>query len=980
MADYASGPRSLRWVNEAITRPRPFRIRLPSQGNDACLSQEQAIPAIVVGMGISSPKQPNLGAFGRIRRFWAKLGFLGTETLLRSAVSNRAFVLRAIIRCSFVCVAVAVTLIGFTVWTLRSDAIRDESNDVGNIATVLAEQTSRSLLAVDLVLSEIQDHLRHIGIASADDFRTGLRDRETFGFLRERLAGLLQADVVTLADSQGDIVNLSREWPAPKVNISDREYFRHFAKTRDDKMYIAAPVSSRVSGHPVIFFSKRISGPDGSFLGLVLVGLDPTYFRNIYESITSLGEQTFELVRSDGSILVRYPHQEVGTRTSPDSSWQNVASLGGGEYRGRDGAGVLQIGASRPAGKFPIFVNVAVPESAALANWKNRSAFIAAGTLLIVVCPLFLLVMLRKLMESVITSERSLEQNARELVQLNTRLDLAFNNMSQGLCFFDGQRHLIVCNRRFVEMYDLSVEQVRPGISLEAVVDLRFQAGTSPKMSRDDYLKWRDSISVSNIPSDTIVELSNGNFFRISHIPMPDGGWVATHEDVTASKRAEARISYMAHHDALTGLASRSYFTETIEVAKTRLDGQGHPFGILMLDLDRFKAINDSMGHAAGDTLLKEVARRLKQVTAEDDVVARLGGDEFAIITFETSIDSAEPHHDGAIALARRVLDVLNEPFVIETKNVFVGASIGVALAPDDGIETEVLLKKADLALYKSKAKGRNVYSLFDPQMMVETDALHRLEADMRAGLSRSEFEVHYQPIVDARTTTIAGAEALVRWRHPEYGLISPASFIPLAESTGLIIPLGEFVLHRACCDAMTWPAEIKVAVNLSAIQFRKTNLFDVIMGALIESGLPPERLEVEVTESVLLENESDCAELLHQLKNIGVSVALDDFGIGYSSLSYLKRFPFDKIKIDRSFTADVAEHEGSMAIVSAIIGLSRGLNMITTAEGIETERQFEIMRAAGVTLAQGYLFGHPCAIAEFNARLRTANSQKVAS
>jgi diguanylate cyclase (GGDEF)-like protein len=559
-----------------------------------------------------------------------------------------------------------------------------------------------------------------------------------------------------------------------------------------------------------------------------------------------------------------------------------------------------------------------------------------------------------------------------------TRLDVAFNNMSQGLCFFNGQRRLIVCNRRFVEMYDLSVEQVQPGISLEALVDLRFQAGTSPKMSRDAYLKWRASISVADNPSDTTVELTNGNFFRISHIPMPDGGWVATHEDVTASKRDEARISYMAHHDALTGLANRSYFTETIEGARTRFNSKGRPFGLLMLDLDRFKTINDSMGHAAGDTLLKEVARRLKTLVTEHDVVARLGGDEFAIITFGTSIDSDEPHRDGAIALAIRILDAINEPFVIETKAVFVGASIGVALAPDDGVEVEALFMKADLALYKSKAKGRNVYSLFDPQMMEETDALHKLETDLRTGLSRSEFEVHYQPIIDARTRVVTGAEALVRWRHPQHGLHPPGKFIPLAESTGLIVPLGEFVLYQACRDAMNWPAELKVAINLSAIQFRKANLFDVIMRALIESGLPPERLEVEVTETVLLENKSDYAMLLHQLKNIGVSVVLDDFGTGYSSLSYLKQFPFDKIKIDRSFTADVAEHQGSMAIVSAIIGLARGLDMITTAEGIETERQFDIMRAAGVTLAQGYLFGRACPIAEFNANLQRAGNQRV--
>ncbi len=447
---------------------------------------------------------------------------------------------------------------------------------------------------------------------------------------------------------------------------------------------------------------------------------------------------------------------------------------------------------------------------------------------------------------------------------------------------------------------------------------------------------------------------------------MPDGGWVATHEDVTASKRDEARISYMAHHDVLTGLASRSYFTEKIEQARASLESSGRPFGLLMLDLDRFKAVNDSRGHAAGDALLKEVARRLRSVTSGDDVVARLGGDEFAIITFGAAMAKQQLRHAAVTALARQIIALINEPFLIEGHSAFVGGSIGIALAPEDGSETEELMRKADLALYKSKSEGRNVFTLFDARMTAETSELHKLENEMRAGLSRSEFEVHYQPIVDARSARVVGAEALVRWRHPEHGLVAPARFIPLAESTGLVVAIGEFVLHRACRDALGWPADIKVAVNLSAVQFRKTNLFDVIMGALNDSGLPAARLEVEVTESVLLENESDCAALLHRLKKIGISVALDDFGTGYSSLSYLKQFPFDKIKIDRSFTADVADDAGSMAIVSAIIGLSRGMNMITTAEGIETERQFEIMRAAGVTLAQGYLFGRPCPIGEF--------------
>lgn len=305
-------------------------------------------------MGILTPKQLGFCTSGRLRRFWAKLDFGVAERLDPQAVPDRYSILRKIIWCSFTCVALAASLIGLTVWTLRSDAIRDASNNAGNIATVLAEQTSRSLQAVDLVLTELQDHLRLVGIASADDFRERLKDKDTFGFLRDRLSRLPQADVITLADDHGQVVNLSREWPAPKVDISDREYFRYFRQTNDKKTYIAAPVSSRVSGRSVIFFSKRISNSDGSFLGLVLIGLDPTYFRNIYESITSLREQSFELVRSDGFIMVRYPHQEVaGARLAPDSSWHAAAAQGGGEYRFRDATGAIQSAPAGPRVYFP---------------------------------------------------------------------------------------------------------------------------------------------------------------------------------------------------------------------------------------------------------------------------------------------------------------------------------------------------------------------------------------------------------------------------------------------------------------------------------------------------------------------------------------------------------------------------------------------------------------------------------------------------
>jgi diguanylate cyclase (GGDEF)-like protein len=426
---------------------------------------------------------------------------------------------------------------------------------------------------------------------------------------------------------------------------------------------------------------------------------------------------------------------------------------------------------------------------------------------------------------------------------------------------------------------------------------------------------------------------------------------------------ANRRVRDLAQMDVLTGLANRSHFMTRMETARRVLADEGAPFSVFMLDLDRFKEVNDMLGHAAGDLLLQQVTRRLQAATSKFDVLARLGGDEFAILQTAPEFDAGQTETDQnqrerAQLLAMRILDILNEPIEIEGQAIFVSTSIGISLSPRDGVDSRELLKKADLALYQSKSTGRNGFSFFDPEMTVVAAARHGLKNDLRLGLERGEFELAYQPFVEADTRRVVGAEALLRWRHPIHGLMLPSRFIPIAEESGLITPIGEWVIHQACQDASRWPPHVKIAVNLSAVQFRKCNLLDVILCALVDSGLSPERLEVEVTETVLLEREMDYVTLLHQLKNIGVSVALDDFGIGYSSLSYLKQFPFDKIKIDRSFTKDVAGRADSAAIVSSITALGRSLGIVTIAEGVETEDQFEIVKAAGVTLAQGYLFG----------------------
>ncbi|HXH43799.1 MAG TPA: EAL domain-containing protein [Bradyrhizobium sp.] len=418
---------------------------------------------------------------------------------------------------------------------------------------------------------------------------------------------------------------------------------------------------------------------------------------------------------------------------------------------------------------------------------------------------------------------------------------------------------------------------------------------------------------------------------------------------------ANRRVLELAQTDILTGLPNRAFFLTRLDEMNSQLGVRGLPFAILMLDLDRFKNVNDSLGHAAGDALLRQVAQRLKSALRANDVLARLGGDEFAIIQ-----EAGQDQRACSTELAARIAKLVSEPFLLPGHRVEIGTSIGIAIAPDHGGDQEQLLKKADLALYRSKSAGRNCFTIYDEAMSAELEARNTLEGDLRDAIALCQLEVHYQPFVDAVSGERRGFEALVRWRHPTRGLIPPDQFIALAEETGLIVPLGEFVLRRACADAASWPSDLMVAVNLSPIQFKEAELFGMICGALADSGLPPQRLEIEITESVLLERGSENHAFMERLKHLGVELALDDFGTGYSSLSYLTAFPFDKIKIDKSFIRNLTQQPRSSAIISSIVTLARGLDMSVTAEGVETREEFERLKALGVNFAQGYLFGRP--------------------
>jgi diguanylate cyclase (GGDEF)-like protein/PAS domain S-box-containing protein len=424
-------------------------------------------------------------------------------------------------------------------------------------------------------------------------------------------------------------------------------------------------------------------------------------------------------------------------------------------------------------------------------------------------------------------------------------------------------------------------------------------------------------------------------------------------EDATARKQSEEQIAHMAHHDALTDLPNRVLMRERLAEALTRASNE-QPVAVLYLDLDRFKSVNDTLGHSYGDELLKETARRLRTCAGENELVARLGGDEFAIVQPVTGQPS------DAAALARRIRDAITLPYQLGDHQVLVDVSIGIAIAPKDTGDLDELLKSADMALYGAKADGRGTFRFFEPDMDARMRARRELETDLRKALANNELELYYQPLIDLERNEFSGCEALLRWRHPTRGMISPAEFIPIAEEAGLIIQIGDWVLRAACAAATAWPDGIKVAVNVSPVQFRDQTFALAVVSALGRSGLPAHRLEIEVTEAILMQDDKSTLATLHQLRDLGVHVALDDFGTGYSSLSYLRSFPFDKIKIDRSFISDLSGEDDDVAIVQAVVTLARSLNMATTAEGVETQAQLEKVRAVGCTEAQGYLFAVP--------------------
>jgi diguanylate cyclase (GGDEF)-like protein len=535
----------------------------------------------------------------------------------------------------------------------------------------------------------------------------------------------------------------------------------------------------------------------------------------------------------------------------------------------------------------------------------------------------------------------------------SAQLSAALEGMPQGLIMFDSDLRLIVCNAFYAAMYKLRAEHTRPGTPLRTILDYQVETGASP-IDTDAFL--RDMSASASQPALGAAEqhLRDGRIISVINAPLSTGGGVTIHMDVTEKRNSEKQIAFLAHHDPLTGLANRVQLREHIENRLRHVE-RGQSFALLCLDLDHFKDINDTLGHSVGDALLCAVSRRLSELVRDTDLISRTGGDEFSIVQSGTQQTIA-----AAAALASRVVEALSVPFDLGEHHVVIGSSVGIAMAPDDGADADRLLRNADMALYRSKDDGRGKFHFFKSEMDDEAQARRTLELELRKAVRVGEFEVFYQPIVNLGENRISGFEALLRWNHPTRGIVSPDAFIPLAEETGLIVAMGEWVIRQACVEARKWPSDLRIAVNVSPVQIRNKNLVAAVMSALAASGLRPDRLEIEITEAVMMYNDVATLEVLHRLRSLGVRISMDDFGTGYSSLSYLRSFPFDKIKIDRSFIRDLIEKPDTIAIIRAVTGLGQSFGMTTTAEGVETQVQLDQMRAEGCTEVQGYFYSRP--------------------
>jgi diguanylate cyclase (GGDEF)-like protein len=851
---------------------------------------------------------------------------------------------------------IAAITIGTTIMAgnFRERALNSSERELENTVLLLARHFDQQLEDFEVIQKDLIAYMRSSGITSREDYKRRMSGQDIHLMLKAKLGALSYVGGVNIFDADGVLINASASWPVPEVRVADRSYFKVFKSDPQSPDMLIEPVYSRITGRWTTVIARRMTGPNGEFLGAVGRGIEPANFEKFFASLALGEDAAISMYHRDGTLLARYPHVDamIGQNFKAGPVHQQVLSKSDhGTVRIVSPIdGQNRLASARILRNFPISVVATTTLASALADWREQIRFlIAVAALSVFAISTLLFLVVRRL-----SQQHQLEKQ---------RLDTAINNMTQGLLMFDSSRRLVVANQRYVEMFGVSTEVVKPGCTLHDLLNHRREIG-SFKGDVDEYCAKLFHKLAQGKTFQTILETADGGSIQVSYRPLPRGGWVTTLEDITERRRVEDRITHLAHYDALTDLPNRALFHEQLKRELTRI-APGEQLAVLYIDIDEFKSVNDTLGHLIGDELLKSVAVSLGRCVRDTDFVARLGGDEFAIV--QTGIRTA----DDITGLVTRVLDTIREPYECLGHQVTTDASIGIALAPQHGDDLDQILKNADLAMYAAKSAGRRTYRFFEPEMDARVRTRRILEMDLRQAISDGTFEVHYQPCVNLRDNKITGCEALLRWRHSERGMISPAEFIPIAEETGLINQLGEWILTTACAEATTWPDHIKLAVNVSPVQFKSGTLALKIVAALAASGLPASRLELEITEAVLIRDDEAALAILHQLRAIGVRIALDDFGTGYSSLSYLQRFPFDKIKIDRCFVNDIAEPDGSSCIVQAVVNIAAARQMTTTAEGVETQQQRELLRALGCAEMQGYLFSPAKPAAEIRQLFR---------
>ena len=858
---------------------------------------------------------------------------------------------------------IAAITIGTTIMvdSFRERALNNSTRELQNTVLLLARHFDRQIGDFTAVEKDIAGQIELSGFASSDIFRGQMATLEMHEMLRAKVSGTADAAGVNVFDSRGVLINSSETWPVPDVNIADRGFFKAFRSGAAATPVLVELTPARSSATWETVIARRLAGPNGEFLGLVTRAIAPATLETFLASMALGQDAAISVHHRDGTLLARYPHVEAmigrNFKTGPmrqrrlfeleSDSTRSISPIDGQE----------RLISARSLADFPLSIIATTTVWAALADWRQQTRFlIAVAGLSVLVIAVILLLVIRKLAQ-----QHRLSQ--QQLTLEKQRLDTAVNNIPQGLILYDTSARITVCNRRYIDMFGLSPEVAKPGCTMQDLIAHRKATGSFDGDVEQFCADIIRNVALGKI-THQITEAPGGRAIQIINQPLDVGGWVAVIEDVTERTRSEQQIAHLAHYDPLTDLPNRVLFCEQLENALKTVR-PGEQLAVMYIDIDEFKSVNDALGHSIGDELLKTVARRLRSCLSDADVAARLGGDEFAVI--QTSVKSPS----DTTRLAEKIHRSIRQTCECEGHLITTDASIGIALA-EAGANLHQLLKNADLAMYAAKSAGRRTYRFFEPGMDARVKARHILETDLRQAIADGGLEVYYQPCVSLRDDRITGCEALLRWRHPERGMISPAEFIPIAEETGLINHIGEWVLATACAEAATWPDDIKIAVNVSPVQFRSGTLALKIVAALAASGLPASRLELEITEAVLIRDDEAALAILHQLRGIGVRIALDDFGTGYSSLSYLQRFPFDKIKIDRCFVDDIEDPDGSSCIVQAVVNIAAARHITTTAEGVETWPQRELLQTLGCSEMQGYLFSQAKPAAAIRLMLRS--------